>query len=148
MKLTHGSIAALAAVSFTLGLACATPADEEPTHAWNQAKVVALAGELVGHVENAYTAANTETVDVDQMEPISSYLVNLRTLQRQCRHLESELQAGKSRQETDWIYDEIKDSHRQIQDSPSWRMIEGGLQGSASSVTAVLQQLDGYYGED
>ena len=147
MNETQATIAVFAAVSLTLGLGCATPADLEPTQQWNQAAVTTLAGELVSRVENAHATANKETVQLDQMESISSYLDNLRRLERQCRHLQAELQAGKGYPETLWIYNEIKLFYRVVQNSPSWHMIEDDLGGTEASVAAVLRQLDGYYGE-
>jgi hypothetical protein len=140
-------IAAFAAVSIALGIGCATPEGSKPAQQWNQAAVTTLAGELVSRVENAHTTANKETVQLDQMESVSSYLDNLRILERQCRHLQAELQAGKGYPETLPTYDEIKQFYRVVQNSPSWQMIEDDLGGTEASVAAVLRQLDGYYGK-
>ena len=146
MNETHATTAVFAVVSLTLWLGCTTPANLEPTQKWNQAEVTTLANELVSRVENAYATANKKTVQVDQMEPVSSYLENLRILERQCRHLQADLQAGKGYSETLWIYEEIKQFHRSVRNSPSWSMIEDDLGAAEASVAAVLRQLDGYYG--
>jgi len=143
---TQASIAAFAAVFLALGLACATSATPEPTQPWNQAAVTTLANELVSRVDDAYATANRQTVEPDQMESVSDYLDDLRVLQRQCRRLQADLQAGKGYSETQWTYDEVKEFHRSVRNSPSWQMIEGDLGGGEASVAALLHELDGYYG--
>ena len=139
-------IVALSVASFTL-VGCATPADMQPTQAWDQASVTTLSGELVDRVEKAFAAANERNVEPQLTESVDSYLDSLRILGQQCRRLHTELQGGSGYEKTQWTYDEIKQRHRLVRNSPSWLLIEGLVGESQAPVSAVLTQLDGYYGK-
>lgn len=147
MNGTRINISAFAAVSLALGLGCATPEGLQPTQAWDQAAVTTLAGELVSRVEMAAAEANDESVDFEQIEPVSTYLNDLRILEKQCRQLHAELEVGKGYSKTLWIYDEIKRFYHSVHESPSWHMVEDDLADGEASTAAVLHQLDGYYGK-
>jgi hypothetical protein len=141
------AIAVFTAVSLALGLGCATPEGLQPTQAWDQAAVTTLAGELVSRVEEAHAEANKESVDADQIQDVSNYLNNLRILERQCKKLHTELKTGKGYSETVWIYDEIKRFYHSVHAGPSWHMIQDELADGHASTSAVLHQLDPYYGK-
>jgi len=148
MTQARAIVAAFVAAFLLLGLGCATPEALKPTRAWDQSAVTSLAGELADRVHEAAATAGNENVESYQAESVNNYLNDLSILERQCRHLHSELKEGKNLSQTSWIYDEVKRFYQTVYQTGSWQIIEDKFGAGQTSTAALIEQLDAYYGKN
>ena len=130
--------------------ACSTLRDagREPTRPWSQSLVSGLAGQL--------SNVTTQLYDVLYKDPqgsipgeenaYGSALDTVRELRDESGHLDAMLESGKGRAETLTSYERIKELSRDLTESEGWMQLAGDAVGVNSSFTALLKQLDGFYG--
>jgi hypothetical protein len=136
-----------------LALGCswstATP-ERAPTTAWNQQAVTELAGQLATATEAAYTGVyQNPEIGVPSMEdPADNMMGRLRTMHEMAISLHAHLEKGQGMERTLDQYRDIKELSRDVGVSGKYTDLSTTESGPLAGVSAVLNQLDAYYGPE
>jgi hypothetical protein len=147
------SIARLTTLIFTLiplVLSCSgmTPANREPTTAWNQQAVTELAAQLVTGTEGLYNGLRKapESLTPGMENASGSMAGSARQMHEEAGELHANLEAGKSRSDTLNNYRRIKELSRDVGESSGFTDVGASAGGANSGMSSILSQLDAYYG--
>ncbi|MFP8881484.1 MAG: hypothetical protein VCE43_19570 [Myxococcota bacterium] len=135
----------------TAGLGCATgsgAASREPTEAWNQQTVTALAGQLTTTARRLYTVLyeDPESQAMSMRNAEQSMGGSIRELGESAQGLHAKLKAGKGREKTLGEYKRIKELSRDAAEASGFTDMAIDATSANKAMTDVLGQLDGYYG--
>lgn len=137
----------------TAGLGCATggnsAARHQPTEAWNQQAVTALAGQLEASAHGLYTTLHNDPQSpaLNMGNAQDSFGGSVRILGESAGGLHAKLQAGEGREETLGEFKRIKELSRDAAEAAGFTDLQLDATQGYTGLKDLLKQLDGYFGD-
>ena len=147
---TRSILATILLCLLTAGLGCASSsASHQPTEAWNQQAVTALAGKLVTSAHGLYTTLYEDPPiqSVDMSGSHDSLGATIRVLSESAGGLRAKLERGNGREETLGTYKHIKELSRDAAEVAGFTNMAMDATQGYTGLKDLLKQLDGYYGD-
>jgi len=150
---TRSTLAVLLLCLLATGLGCAASgsaaAKHQPTEAWNQQAVTALAGKLVTSAHGLYTTLynDPESRAVNLATAHDSFGGVIRVLGESAGGLHAKLERGEGREKTLGEFKRIKELSRDATEAALFTDLLQDATQDYTNLKDLLKQLDGYYGD-
>ena len=131
-------------------LLIAAPTAEAQEQAWDQVRVSELAGEFAqaaGEVKATLRREGNPSVASMQARAHHELVDQVRLVEREAKHLASELTAGRNHDETFSIYRRIQSLVRSAQSNARKLYVKAPVQEKIDAARAILDQLEPFYAE-